>query len=166
MMALRTLPWRALIGFQLCWFALVSLQQQAVIPVLLYLGYGLWRLGRNARTAVLITFIAGICIDTLLLQTKVLQFSAGATMPLWFVLLWGAFALAAVEFMAMWLTRLVHAAVLGGFGGPLSYWGGAALSDGALQFPLGAVSLGVLICVWALLAIVLGKSRRWYVNAV
>jgi len=162
----NTLPWRALLGFQICWFALVCWQYQAVVPVMLYLSYGLWRLQRKRRLAVILTATAGVCIDVLLLQLNVLQFAGTTVMPLWFVLLWVLFALAAVEFMAVWLTRPWLAAVLGASGGPVSYWGGAALSGGALQFPLGMVSLGVLTIIWAMLAIALGHSRRWYVNAV
>ena len=158
--------WRALVGFELCWFALVYFQQLAVLPVLAYLLYGLWQVDKAGRVAVLLILLAGIGIDTLLLRLDVIQFSGDALLPLWFVLLWAVFALAAVEFMAKVLTKPWLAAILGASGGPLSYWGGAALSGGALQFPLQLYSAVVLIVVWALIAIALGQSRRWYVKAV
>lgn len=161
-----TFNWRALIGFELCWLALVYWQQLVVIPVLLYWCYGMWRLSKAGRIAVLITLSAGVVVDTLLVQLNVLQFSGGNLLPLWFVLLWAVFALAAVEFMAKVLTKPWLAALLGASGGPLSYWGGAALSGGAMQFPLPLYSAAVLIVVWALIAIVLGQSRRWYVKAI
>jgi len=165
MAGIKEFNWRALIGFELCWFALVYFQQQAVLPVLAYVGYGLWQLNKAGRVAVLLILLAGIGIDTLLLRLNVIQFSSGALLPVWFVLLWAVFALAAVEFMAKVLTKPWLAAILGGSGGPLSYWGGAALSGGALQFPLQLYSALVLIVVWALIAIALGQSRRWYVKA-
>jgi hypothetical protein len=158
--------WRALVGFELCWFALVYWQQHAVLPVLAYLVYGLWQLDKAGRIAVLLILLAGIGIDTLLLRLDVILFSGDALLPLWFVLLWAVFALAAVEFMAKVLAKPWLAAILGASGGPLSYWGGAALSGGALQFPLQLYSAVVLIVVWALIAIALGQSRRWYVKAV
>jgi hypothetical protein len=158
--------WRALVGFELCWFGLVYFQQSAVLPVFAYLAYGLWQLDNAGRIAVLLTLLAGTGIDTLLLRLNVIEFSAGPLLPLWFVLLWAVFALAAVEFMAKMLTKPWLAAILGASGGPLSYWGGAALSGGALQFPLQFYSALVLIVVWALIAVVLGQSRRWYVKAV
>jgi hypothetical protein len=158
--------WRALLGFELCWFALVYFQQLAVLPVLAYLVYGLWQLDKAGRIAVLLILPAGLGIDTLLLQLNVIQFSGSTLLPFWFVLLWAVFALAAVEFMAKVLTKPWLAAILGASGGPLSYWGGAALSGGALQFPLQLYSAAVLIVVWALIAIALGQSRSWYVKAV
>lgn len=165
MAGIKGFNWRALVGFELCWFALVYFQQQAVLPVLAYVGYGLWQVNKAGRVAVLLILLAGIGIDTLLLRLNVIQFSSGALLPVWFVLLWAVFALAAVEFMAKVLTKPWLAAILGGSGGPLSYWGGAALSGGALQFPLQLYSALVLIVVWALIAIALGQSRRWYVKA-
>ena len=165
MVGIKGFNWRALVGFELCWFALVYFQQQAVLPVLAYVGYGLWQLNKAGRVAVLLILLAGIGIDTLLLRLNVIQFSSGALLPVWFVLLWAVFALAAVEFMAKVLTKPWLAAILGGSGGPLSYWGGAALSGGALQFPLQLYSALVLVVVWAFIAIALGQSRRWYVKA-
>ncbi|WP_445766334.1 DUF2878 domain-containing protein [Rheinheimera sp.] len=158
--------WRALIGFELCWLGLVYWQQLAVIPVLLYWCYGIWRLSKAGRIVVVLTLIAGVAIDSLLVQVNVLQFSSGNLLPLWFVLLWAVFALAAVEFMAKVLTKPWLAAILGASGGPLSYWGGAALSGGAMQFPLQLWSAVILVVVWALIAIALGQSRRWYVKAI
>lgn len=166
MAGVKGFNWRALLGFELCWFALVYFQQLAVLPVLAYLVYGLWQLDKAGRIAVLLILPAGIGIDTLLLQLNVIQFSGSTLLPFWFVLLWAVFALAAVEFMAKVLTKPWLAAILGASGGPLSYWGGAALSGGALQFPLQLYSAAVLIVVWALIAIALGQSRRWYVKAV
>lgn len=158
--------WRALIGFELSWFALVFWQNLAMLPVLLYWLYGFWRLNRAQRVAVLLIILLGVLLDSILIGAKVLQFDGSGLLPLWFVLLWGVFALAAVEFMAKLLNKPWLAALLGGSGGPLSYWGGAALSGGVLQFPSPVYSMCVLIVVWALFAVALGQSRRFYVKAV
>lgn len=163
--------WRALIGFQLCWFVLIFNQNLALLPVLLYWLYGCWHLTAKQRLAVLLITMAGLGIDALLIQSGILQFRTEEAvliigLPLWFVALWAIFALAAVEFMAKVLTRPWLAAILGASGGPLSYYSGAALSGGALQFPLGIWSAACLIVIWALIAVLLGQSRRLYVEAI
>lgn len=165
MSGVKGFHWRALIGFELCWFALVVWQNLAMLPVLLYWLYGFWRLNRHERVAVLLIVLVGVALDNALIAAGVLSFTASQMLPLWFVLLWGVFALAAVEFMAKLLTKPWLAALLGASGGPLSYWGGAALSGGVLQFPSPLYSAIVLIIAWALLAIALGQSRRFYVKA-
>ena len=163
MSAEKSFNWRALIGFELCWFALVYWQHLAAMPVLLYWLYGVWRLGKSERIAVLVILLAGVAMDTLLSMLDVLNFNGSSLMPLWFVVLWAVFALAAVEFMAKVLSKPWLAALLGASGGPLSYWGGAALSGGVLQFPSPLFSITVLVIAWALFAVALGQSRRWYV---
>ena len=159
--------WRAIIGFELCWFLLVYFQQLMFWPVLAYWLYGMWRLASNrARVAVLLTALTGIAVDRVLVATGIMIFALLSWMPLWFVLLWLLFALVVIEVMSAFLTRPLLAFVLGAVGGPLSYWGGAALSGGVLQFPMGMLSYGVLIVVWGLLAIIFGYSRRAYVTQV
>lgn len=162
----QSFNWRALIGFELCWFALVYWQTHAMLPVLLYWLYGFWRLGRAERVAVLLILLAGVLLDSALIAVDVLNFNDSSLLPLWFVLLWAVFALAAVEFMAKVLAKPWLAALLGASGGPLSYWGGAALSGGALQFASPVYSIMVLVIAWALFAIALGQSRRLYVKAI
>ena len=162
--------WRALIGFQLCRFALVFNQNLVLLPVGIYWLYGCWRLTARQRLAVLLISAAGLAIDALLTHSNILQFRTEEAfsllgMPLWFVALWAIFALAAVEFMARVLTSPWVAAALGASGGPLSYYSGAALSGGALQFPSGIWSAICLILVWACIAVLLGQSRRLYVEA-
>ncbi|MBZ9611912.1 DUF2878 domain-containing protein [Rheinheimera maricola] len=161
----KSFNWRALIGFELCWFALVLWQHFALLPVALYWLYGFSRLARSERVAVLLILLLGIGIDALLVQLKVLQFADSALLPFWFLMVWAVFALAAVEFMAKVLTNPWLAALLGASGGPLSYWGGAALSGGVLQFPSPVLSITVLIIIWAILAVALGQGRRFYVQA-
>ena len=154
--------WRAFIGFEVSWCALVYWQQLALLPVALYVLYGVWQLPGKGRLAVLVTFVVGVLLDSLLVALGVLEFSAGNWLPLWFLLLWLVFALAAVEFMARLLTPAWQAVFLGATAGPLSYYAGAALSNDALRFPLGAVSLLLLALSWAVLSVLLGASRRYY----
>ncbi|OCW96103.1 hypothetical protein A9165_13275 [Alishewanella sp. HH-ZS] len=162
--AVSKLNWRAIIGFELCWFLLVYFQQLAFWPVLAYLLYGSWRLvGTRRRLAVLIIALLGIAIDSALIQLDILSFSLRDSLPLWFWLLWGVFALAVVELLADFLQKPWLAFVLGATGGPLSYIGGAALSGGVLSFPAGYVSYGVLALIWGGLAVLYGQSRRFYV---
>jgi len=164
MTALKTkIPWRSLIGFELCWFLLVFFQQLLFWPVFLYLLYGLWQLpSRNAQIAVLLTAILGIAVDSIMVVTGVLSFAQMAWLPLWFLLLWAIFALALVEVMSKFLTHPGIAFVVAGVGGPLSYIGGAALSDGIMSFPAGIISYVILGLVWGGLGILFGYSRRWY----
>lgn len=157
------LPWRALLGFELCWFLLVFFQQLVFWPVLVYLVYGLWQLpSGRARLAVLCTAALGIAVDSVLVVTGVLSFAQLAWLPLWFLLLWGIFALALVEVMNRFLTKPWLAFLLAAVGGPLSYIGGAALSDGVMSFPAGLWSYVVLALVWGALGVIFGYSRRWY----
>lgn len=159
--------WRAIIGFELCWFLLVYFQQLMFWPVLVYWLYAMWRLAnKKARVAVLLTAVTGIVVDSVLVATDVMSFAQLGWMPLWFVMLWLLFALVVVEVMSAFLTKPLLAFVLGAVGGPLSYWGGAALSGGILQFPMGMLSYAILFMVWGVLAILFGYSRRGYVTQV
>jgi hypothetical protein len=166
MSKMAAVNWRALLGFELSWFALVYFQYSVLLPVLVYVLYGLSKCTKSERKAVLLIAITGVVLDTLLLSLDVIEFDSTAWLPMWFILLWVVFSLASVEFMTKVLTKPWLAAILGASGGPLSYWAGATLSDGALQFPLGMYSIVALVPVWALLAIVLGTSRSLYADTV
>lgn len=158
----RGIYWRAIIGFELGWLALVVLQSMAIVPALAYWLYGMHRLPGRARFAVLLLAAAGMAIDALLSYLGVISFSHSVLLPAWFLVLWALFALAAVETMAGFLRPWWLGVALGASGGPLSYLGGAALSGGVLQFPLGTVSWLVLVAVWGLIGLILGYSRRFY----
>lgn len=158
----KGIHWRSIVGFELAWLTLVYFQSMAIVPVLAYLLYGSYLLPNRARLAVVLTAVAGIVIDAILVSLHIISFNDSLIMPGWFLLLWALFALAAVETMAGFLKPWWLGVVLGATGGPLSYLGGAALSGGVLQFPLGAVSFVVLVLVWGLLGLILGYSRRFY----
>ncbi|KKO45640.1 hypothetical protein WG68_09680 [Arsukibacterium ikkense] len=154
--------WRAIIGFELGWLALVIFQSLAIVPALAYWLYAMYRLPTKARLAVLLIAAAGIVTDALLSYYEVIAFSQSLLLPAWFLVLWALFALAAVETMAGFLQPWWLGLFLGAIGGPLSYLGGAALSGGVLQFPLASGSFVVLVAVWGVLGVILGYSRRFY----
>lgn len=158
--------WRAIIGFELGWLALVIFQSLAIVPALAYLLYGLYHLPGRARLAVLCIAMLGIAIDAVLSYFDVISFSHSLLLPAWFLVLWALFALAAVETMASFLRPWWLGVLLGASGGPLSYLGGAALSGGVLQFPLALWSFVILVAVWGVLGVVLGYSRRFYAETI
>ncbi len=163
LVAKKPLSWRALIGFELAWFLLVYFQQPAFWPVLAYLLYGLWQLPTSkARLAVAAFALLGIALDSLLVSSGILRFAELGWLPLWYLLLWGVFALAMVEVMSQFLTDWRLAFALGAVGGPMSYIGGAALSNGIMTFPAGLWSYIVLAVCWGGLAVLFGYTRRWY----
>ncbi|MCH8537103.1 MAG: DUF2878 domain-containing protein [Alkalimonas sp.] len=146
------MKWRALIGFELGWLALVIFQFWALLPVAIYIAWALNRLVRTQQTLVLQLAIMGIVLDSLLVWLGVMSFTTSAWLPLWFLLLWCLFALTVVEAFADLLKPVWLAPILGAIGGPLSYLGGAVLSGGILVMPLGWMSWASLAVVWAILA--------------
>ena len=75
MSVIKSFHWRALLGFQLSWFALVIWQAQALLPVLLYWLYGFWCLDKKRRLAVLLITVAGVLLDSVLTMFDVLNFA-------------------------------------------------------------------------------------------
>lgn len=155
--------WRAFIGFQASWFALIYWQYLALLPVALYAAYAIWRLPTKGKLAVIAVFVLGLVVDSLLVASNIIQFVGSNGLPLWFVLIWLVFAIAAVEFMAAMLKPIWLAVLLAGVGGPLSYFSGAKLSQHLLLFPQHDISWLVLIIVWSVIGILLGQTRSLYV---
>jgi hypothetical protein len=162
----KGIHWRSIVGFELAWLALVYFQNLAILPAIAYAAYGIYQLPVRARLAVVLIAASGIVIDTALVSMNVISFSGSLLLPAWFMLIWVLFALAAVETMAGFLRPWWLGFLLGASGGPLSYLGGAALSGGALQFPLASGSFVVLVIVWGLLGVALGYSRRFYAQNI
>ncbi|WP_372626672.1 DUF2878 domain-containing protein [Arsukibacterium sp.] len=161
----KGIHWRSIIGFELAWLALVYFQSWAIAPAIAYGIYGVYCLPARARMAVLLIGLTGVVIDTVLVSNNIISFSDNALLPVWFILIWFLFALAAVETMSRFLSPWWLGFLLGATGGPLSYLGGAALSGGLLQFPMAHWSFVVLVLVWGSLGVILGYSRRFYVQA-
>ena len=162
----KGIHWRSIVGFELAWLALVYFQSLAIVPAIAYGMYGIYCLPVRARMAVLFIGLAGVATDTLLMTMNVISFSGNTLLPVWFMLIWVLFALAAVETMACFLRPWWLGFILGATGGPLSYLGGAALSGGVLQFPLAHWSFVVLVLVWGSLGVALGYSRRFYAQGI
>lgn len=157
--------WRAVIGFELGWLALVYFQHLAMLPVAIYLLWAWWRLPKPRQILVLQLALLGIAIDSVLVFSGVLQFTSTIWLPAWFLLLWCLFALAVVEVFAALLKPLWLAPILGAVGGPLSYLGGAVLSGGQLLMPLGWVSWASLVLIWAGLAAYYGLLNKERLHA-
>ncbi len=95
----------------------------------------------------------GLAVDGIMIASGLASYAATGPVPgwppAWLVLMWMAFATMLNAGLAWLKHRLVLAALLGLFGGPLSYFAGARL--GAMQFsdPVwhGLGTLGVL---WAI----------------
>jgi hypothetical protein len=110
------------------------------------------RRGDEARLC-LLTGLLGMAADSAQTALGVLAFaplgSPGWLAPLWIVVMWMEFA-TLFRFALGWLRgRYALAAVLGGVGGPLAYYGGVRL--GAATLPAGlTVGLAALALEWAM----------------
>jgi hypothetical protein len=112
-------------------------------------------LADNRRLDLLLLLVAGLTglvVDTATVQLGILSFPAqlgpAAIAPLWIVALWMQFGMT-LRFCFSWLSgRYLLAAVLGFFGGPLSFLAGARLGAVEVGEPF-VVSLLLLGAIWA-----------------
>ncbi len=106
-------------------------------------------LGFNAEVKALWRVaLAGCLLDSMMGALGVFGFDVWP-LPLWLALLWWVLASGMRHSLAWAGQRCWLGALLGAFGGPLAYVGGARLADVAL--PLGAMETGLLLMpVWAL----------------
>lgn len=108
---------------------------------------------KNEALLMLAACLLGILIDSLQQALGLFSFTRDPVwpfwLPLWVVVIWAQFA-TLLRYALHWLTgRYGLAAVLGGLGGPLAYWGGIRL--GAASFgdkPI--LTIMTLSLVWAL----------------
>jgi hypothetical protein len=106
---------------------------------------------------VLIAVGIGTVWDSLLVWLDWLRYSSGIlipnTAPYWIVLMWGLFA-TILNVSLRWLRgRWLIAAIAGGLGGPLAYYGGHRL--GALEFGDQSAALIALAIGWAVITPIL-----------
>ena len=106
---------------------------------------------------VLIAVGIGAVWDSLLVWLDWLRYSSGIvipnTAPYWIVLMWALFA-TILNVSLRWLRgRWLIAAIAGGLGGPLAYYGGHRL--GALEFGDRSVALIALAIGWAVITPIL-----------
>jgi hypothetical protein len=106
---------------------------------------------------VLIAVGIGAVWDSMLVWLDWLRYSSGIlipnTAPYWIVLMWGLFA-TVLNVSLRWLRgRWLIAALAGGIGGPLAYYGGQRL--GALEFGDEMTALIAIALGWAVITPIL-----------
>ena len=145
--------------FQIGWFACVlgganhwPWLGTAVAGVLI--AFHLWRVAhpRPELTLLLIAGAMGLVFDSLLVTLGLVHFPSGTLIegmaPHWIIAMWMMFA-TTLNITFRWLKgRLVLAAILGAFAGPLAYYAGAEL--GGVSFPQPRTSLLALALVWGI----------------
>lgn len=112
-------------------------------------------LAKNRRleaSLLLVSGLTGLVVDTVTVQMGILSFPAPLGLvgmaPLWVVALWMQFGMT-LRFCFSWLSgRYLLAAVLGFFGGPLSFLAGARLGAVEVGEPF-AVNLLLLGALWS-----------------
>ena len=148
--------------FQLGWFACVLGGNQVAliaVPIILIIHFrwvGQWH---SEKQLLVITFLLGCTIDSFLGNLDILQFNTTTNeesrlLPLWLAGLWALFATTLQHSLDWARTHRSTGALLGFFGGPLSYLAGSKLTDVALATPVWQ-SLLVLAIVWTILVPVL-----------
>lgn len=159
-----------ILAFQAGWWALVlgAARDHAGIGLAVVGLVLAWHLTRvrpgPAETALIAsTALIGLAFDSLLLATGWVAFAGdalfGVLAPLWMVALWANFAATLNVSLRGLRARSWLAALLGGLGGPLAYWGGAGLGAMTLVEPLPA--LLALAVGWALVMPLLFRLAVW-----
>lgn len=141
--------------FQLGWFACVLGAQRPwllLIAITCLAIHLLWIANvLNEWCSLLRVAACGWVLDTTLLHLGLFNFpGAPFVLPLWLAILWLLFASTLYHSLSWTKEPWLMGSLLGAFGGPLSYWGGAKLAGVGL--PLGVwPSLVLLAVIWAIL---------------
>ncbi|WP_447095942.1 DUF2878 domain-containing protein [Pseudomonas sp. CF10PS3] len=158
---LKTLANAAL--FQCGWFACVLGGDSLWLLVgLAVLAVHLLWISEWAKDGVLIisVMLVGTAVDTLLRAVGVFQFSEpGPLIPFWLMLLWALLATTLRHCLAWSARPWWRAALLGGMGGPLSYYAGSQLTDVQFGYGLGPTMAGLAV-LWAVLFVGLHRLAR------
>ena len=157
--------------FQIGWFACVlsGAGQRPWIGALIALVIVAIHLSRAPAAEaefklIMIALMIGAVWDSMLVWLNWLHYSSGIliphTAPYWIVLMWGLFA-TLLNVSLRWLRgRWLIAALAGGIGGPLAYYGGFKL--GALEFGNQNAALSALAIGWAVITpILMALSARF-----
>lgn len=158
---MTAINWPVLIGFKVSWFALVLLQNQLIVLVLVFLLWSLWRCSQAERLAWLLLAGVGIALDSLLQYAGVLSFTGSTWLPLWMLTLWLAFSLVVVKVFSVYLQNYWLAALIAAASGPMAYLGGSAVS-GQMQITATTEAYIALVVAWACYGVLSGWSRRFY----
>lgn len=138
------------IWFQTIWFCVVLFQNQFVwLAILLIIGY----VAFLPFPYVNIFFgfamaLYGTFVDGTMVAWGFYEFTPHGRflIPMWLMVLWGAFALMLRVSLTYLRRRYLLAAILGAVSGPLSYFAAAKL--GAVSFPQSHILTGLLISAW------------------
>ena len=126
------------IVFQVCWFACVmgaanNLDWLGPLLVIITVPLQIRLLTKDYRAEILFVFICGISgflLETLMIAGSIytpVTMGWGLICPPWMAALWFNFAML-VSISLTWLKgKYAVAALLGGFAGPVAYWGGEKL---------------------------------------
>ncbi|MGO0305825.1 DUF2878 domain-containing protein [Endozoicomonas acroporae] len=157
--------------FQLGWFACVLGGDQialaaAVIVLFIHLLWiGNWH---KEKQILALTLLLGCAIDSFLGNLEILKFNsqlddAGRILPLWLACLWLIFATTLRHSLDWSRTNKLYGAILGFFGGPLSYLAGSKISDVTLAQPLWQTLL-ILAIIWAVVIPMLQSFSQAWLN--
>ncbi|TRX55053.1 DUF2878 domain-containing protein [Thalassomonas sp. M1454] len=137
------------VWFKVFWFSAIIYQDEAILLALLVLYFTSLKQVTTHLTHYLLFAGIGICIDFFLYQQHVFAF-AHASFPLWLALLWIGFATTIKAFLSFLQKKLLLAALLGLFAGPISYYFAMQLNAVSFPQPL-AQTLIILAIIWAIL---------------
>ncbi|WP_083232373.1 DUF2878 domain-containing protein [Endozoicomonas atrinae] len=157
--------------FQMGWFACVlGGDHVALIATVIILFIHLFWVGswHKEKQVLAITFLLGCAIDSFLGNLEILKFHSqledgGRILPLWLACLWLIFGTTLRHSLDWSRTHKLYGAILGFFGGPLSYLAGSKMSDVTLAQPLWQTLL-VLAIIWALVIPMLQSFSQAWLN--
>ena len=140
------------INYQTIWLLCVMGGNQLAWIGLLLIGLHLLISQQRRNDMILIVSLAivGTIIDGALKHLGLFSFSEDNNpIPFWLGVIWMALATLPNHSLAWLQNKLFLAALLGGIGGPLAYWGGVRFGAATFHWPL-PLSLGALIATWAI----------------
>ncbi len=157
--------------FQIGWFACVlggdhvALIAAVIILFIHLLWVGSWH---KEKQVLAITFLLGCAIDSFLGNLEILKFHSqlddgGRILPLWLACLWLIFGTTLRHSLDWSRTHKLYGAILGFFGGPISYLAGSKMSDVTLAQPLWQTLL-VLAIIWAFVIPMLQSFSQAWLN--
>lgn len=159
-----------LIAFQLAWFACVlgaarHAPSTGIAAAAAAVGLQFTVSDARGRDVLLVAaaMTMGLVWDTFMTRTDIVEYASPGPFagwaPAWILALWALFA-TTLRSTLRWLHgRGWLAAIVGGLGGALSYWGAVRL--GAGRFPDFALAMGVLAGGWAVITPALSGFACW-----
>ncbi len=150
------------LNYQLIWLLCVLGGNQMVWLSLVLIGIHLFFSKQRRADLILIISVAvcGMLIDGGLKQLGLFSFPEdNPPIPYWLMTIWMALATLLNHSLDWLKDKPLLAALAGGIGGPLAYWGGARLGAAVFLCPLPQ-SLGVLALVWAIFTPLMLKASQ------